>query len=61
MDDGFYKVGNLIWHGIYFHGNHHKNASLFNPAKMDPSKALPVIVHGDTTDHYPRKKNKARR
>ncbi len=60
LDHGFYKLGNLIWHGIYFHGNHHQNASLFNPSKMEASKALPVILPGDSTDHYPRKKTKAR-
>ena len=61
LDHGFYKVGNLLWHGIYFHGNHHQKASLFNPAKMPADKALPVILPGDATDHYPRKKTKARK
>jgi stearoyl-CoA desaturase (delta-9 desaturase) len=40
LDHGYYKVGNLLWHGIYMHANHHKRAGLFNPARMQPS--LPV-------------------
>jgi fatty acid desaturase len=40
LNHGYYKVGNLIWFGIYMHANHHKRANLFNPAKMSPS--LPV-------------------
>ena len=60
IDSGFFKIGNLIWHGIYFHANHHKNASIFNPSKMPEAKALPVIKPGDTTDHYPLKKNKTK-
>lgn len=60
LDSGFYKIGNRIWHGIYFHGNHHKKASLFNPMKMAADKALPVIKPGDSTAHYPRKKVKRR-
>ncbi|MFO0593373.1 MAG: fatty acid desaturase [Polyangiaceae bacterium] len=35
MDHGFYWVGNRIWHGIYFHANHHKKANAFNPMKID--------------------------
>jgi fatty acid desaturase len=60
LNHGFYWIGNLLWHGIYFHGNHHQKASLFNPAKMPADKALPVIRPGDATDHYPRKKTKGR-
>jgi stearoyl-CoA desaturase (delta-9 desaturase) len=40
LDHGFYKLGNLLWFGIYMHANHHKKANLFNPGKMSPS--LPV-------------------
>lgn len=40
LNHGYYKLGNLIWFGIYMHANHHKRANLFNPAKMSPS--LPV-------------------
>ncbi len=60
LDSGFFWVGNRIWHGIYYHGNHHQKASLFNPMRMRADKALPVIKPGDHTDHYPRKKVKGR-
>ena len=40
LDHGLYKLGNLIFFGIYMHANHHKRANLFNPAKMTPS--LPI-------------------
>lgn len=61
LDHGFYWIGNRIWHGIYFHGNHHQKSGLFNPrTMMDPAKSLPVIQPGDATDHYPRKKTKGR-
>jgi stearoyl-CoA desaturase (delta-9 desaturase) len=60
IDSGFYKIGNWLWHGIYFHGNHHEKTNLFNPGKMDPEKALPIIRPGDATDNYPRKKTKGR-
>jgi stearoyl-CoA desaturase (delta-9 desaturase) len=40
LDHGYYKVGNVVWHGIYMHANHHKRANMFNPAKMTPS--LPI-------------------
>jgi stearoyl-CoA desaturase (delta-9 desaturase) len=59
LNHGFYRVGNWLWHGIYMHGNHHQKTSLFNPAKMDGTKVLPVIRPGDRTDHYPRKKTKS--
>jgi stearoyl-CoA desaturase (delta-9 desaturase) len=58
LNHGYYRIGNFLWHGIYYHGNHHDKASLFNPGKMDPAKSLPVIKPGDTTEHYPRKKTK---
>ncbi len=34
LDHGYYWIGNRIWHGIYFHANHHKRANLFNPLRM---------------------------
>jgi len=40
LDHGYYKIGNLVWFGIYMHANHHKRANLFNPARMKPS--LPI-------------------
>ncbi len=30
----YYKLANLLWHGIYYHGNHHKKPMLFNPRHM---------------------------
>jgi len=30
----YYKVGNALWFGIYYHGNHHRRPTLFNPKKM---------------------------
>jgi stearoyl-CoA desaturase (delta-9 desaturase) len=59
LNSGFYRVGNWLWHGIYMHGNHHKNSGMFNPVKMAADKALPIIRHGDSTEHYPRKKTKS--
>jgi len=56
LNHGFYRVGNWLWHGIYWHGNHHKSAGLFNPGDMPAHKALPIIRPGDRTDHYPAKK-----
>lgn len=40
LNHGFYWIGNLLWHGIYWHANHHKRANLFNPGKMRDS--LPI-------------------
>lgn len=40
LNHGFFRIGNLLWHGIYFHANHHKKPAIFNPMKMEPS--LPV-------------------
>lgn len=40
LNHGFYWIGNLLWHGIYMHANHHKRAGMFNPARMQPS--LPI-------------------
>lgn len=61
LNNGYYRIGNWLWHGIYWHGNHHEKSGLFNPSKMPADKALPVIVHGDSTAHYPRTKAKKRR
>lgn len=35
----YYRIANVIWHGIYFHGNHHKKPMLFNPRKLAHAKA----------------------
>lgn len=40
LDHGFYKIGNILWFGIYMHANHHQKTNYFNPAKMTPS--LPI-------------------
>ena len=40
LDHGYYKIGNLLWHGIYMHANHHKRAGMFNPGRLQPS--LPI-------------------
>jgi stearoyl-CoA desaturase (delta-9 desaturase) len=40
LDHGFYRVGNKIWFGIYWHANHHKKTNYFNPARMTPSLPL---------------------
>lgn len=40
LDHGYYWIGNRIWHGIYFHANHHKRANVFNPMHMRDS--LPI-------------------
>lgn len=34
LDHGYYWVGNRIWHGIYFHANHHRKANVFNPMHL---------------------------
>lgn len=34
LDEGWYWLGNRLFFGIYYHGNHHKMAMLFNPMKM---------------------------
>lgn len=38
LDHGWYWIGNRIFFGIYYHGNHHKMAMLFNPMKMPKSR-----------------------
>ncbi|XXY49287.1 fatty acid desaturase [Sorangium sp. So ce269] len=44
LNHGYYWLGNLLWHGIYMHANHHKRAGLFNPAKLEPG--LPITRPG---------------
>jgi fatty acid desaturase len=46
LNHGYYYIGNILWHGIYMHGNHHKRAGMFNPAKLKPG--LPVTTPGDS-------------
>lgn len=40
LNHGYYWIGNIVWHGIYMHANHHKRTNLFNPARMKGS--LPI-------------------
>lgn len=40
LDHGYFWVGNRIWHGIYFHANHHRKANLFNPMRMRGGEAV---------------------
>lgn len=40
LNTGFYWLGNLAWHGIYMHKNHHRKPGLFNPAHM-PTASQP--------------------
>jgi fatty acid desaturase len=39
LDYGWYWLGNRIFFGIYYHGNHHKMAAVFNPMKMPKKRA----------------------
>ncbi len=34
LDSGWFWLGNRMFFGIYYHGNHHKMTMLFNPRKM---------------------------
>jgi fatty acid desaturase len=36
--DVYYKVANAIWCGIYYHENHHRKPTLFNPKRMPVSQ-----------------------
>lgn len=31
----YFPIANFFWHGIYWHGNHHRKPNLFNPRKME--------------------------
>ncbi len=35
FDEGLFWLGNRLFFGIYYHENHHKNSSLFNPMHYD--------------------------
>lgn len=39
LNHGIYKLGNLLFCGIYFHRNHHEYSGLFNPKHLDKVKA----------------------
>jgi fatty acid desaturase len=40
----YYKIANACWFGIYYHGNHHRKPTLFNP------KYMPVIQRKTRTE-----------
>jgi fatty acid desaturase len=35
LNQGFYWFGNLAWHGIYMHANHHRKPGVFNPLRLE--------------------------
>jgi stearoyl-CoA desaturase (delta-9 desaturase) len=37
-DTLYHKIGNFLWFGLYYHGNHHRKPLLFNPKKV-PARA----------------------
>lgn len=42
-----YKIANFLWCGIFFHGNHHRKATLFNPRHLKARTARErVPAHG---------------
>jgi stearoyl-CoA desaturase (delta-9 desaturase) len=45
LNHGYYWLGNKLFFGIYFHANHHKRPSLFNPMlwKSEYGKPEPVV------------------
>jgi stearoyl-CoA desaturase (delta-9 desaturase) len=38
LNHGYYRLGNLLFTGIYFHKNHHARPHLFNPRRWDASR-----------------------
>jgi stearoyl-CoA desaturase (delta-9 desaturase) len=42
LNSGYYRIGNLLFSGIYFHANHHKRPHLFNPARWNEAKLGPA-------------------
>jgi stearoyl-CoA desaturase (delta-9 desaturase) len=45
LNTGYYRIGNLLWHGIYWHANHHRKAGLFNPGRMQNGEA--IVIPGE--------------
>jgi fatty acid desaturase len=39
LDDGWFWIGNRLFFGIYYHGNHHRMARAFNPMKVPAPRA----------------------
>jgi fatty acid desaturase len=50
LDYGWYWLGNRIFFGIYFHGNHHKMAMIFNPMKMPKKRQAPAEPEAEAED-----------
>ncbi len=49
LDTGWFWIGNRIFFGIYYHGNHHKVARAFNPMKLSiRAAAKPSEARGST-------------
>lgn len=47
LNHGYYRWGNLLFFGIYMHGNHHRRTRLFNPARWPEKYGAPLpIVDG---------------
>jgi stearoyl-CoA desaturase (delta-9 desaturase) len=46
LDHGVYWLGNRIFFGIYYHANHHRRPSLFNPQHMKPGLPLEPAPRG---------------
>ncbi len=47
LDTGWFWVGNRIFFGIYFHGNHHRMAMVFNPMNVparESREAAPAVA-----------------
>lgn len=38
----YYKLANLMWFGIYYHGNHHRKPTLFNPKYLTVTVKVPA-------------------
>ncbi len=50
LNRGYYRLGNLLFVGIYFHANHHKRPHLFNPARWCERKLGPAEMPVDAGD-----------
>jgi stearoyl-CoA desaturase (delta-9 desaturase) len=42
LDSGIFWLGNRILFGVYMHANHHAYVTVFNPLKLDPTRAAKV-------------------
>lgn len=49
LDHGIFWILNRMFFGIFYHGNHHKMAMLFNPMKM-PKRALREAEQADEAE-----------